>query len=110
MPYQDPAGDCVAWCWNASAAPTSLTAGSINADVSVNSTAGFSMGRYTGIGGTDRSIEHGLSKTPEILIAETVSPPPATDLIFCLAVNSPICLAKAIEDLLNGGTSFKMPV
>ena len=57
----------VAWCWKAGGAPVSNTDGSITSQVSANTDAGFSIVSYTGTG-SDGSVGHGLSQTPEFFI------------------------------------------
>ena len=61
----------VAWCWRAGAGTTSInTDGSIDSVVSVNQDAGFSIVSYTGNGGNNTTIGHGLGKKPGLIIVK----------------------------------------
>ena len=62
----------VAWCWKAGGAASALNTGSINASVSANTAAGFSIVKYTGIGNTAGTIAHGLGKAPELIIVKDI--------------------------------------
>ena len=67
--------DYVAWCWKAGGAAVANTSGSINSQVSVNQTAGFSIVSYTGNNTAGATIGHGLGKKPSfIIVKETYSP------------------------------------
>jgi len=58
----------VAWNWKANAGSTSSnTSGTITSTVQANTDAGFSIGTYTGVGGTS-TIGHGLNVAPEFFI------------------------------------------
>jgi hypothetical protein len=60
----------VAWQWRASnAAGVTNTAGSITSTVSANTTAGFSVVTYTGVGGSGTTtVGHGLGVSPSMVI------------------------------------------
>ena len=65
----------VGWCWKGgNTSGVSNTDGSITSTVSANTTSGFSIVTYTGIGGngtgTTGSIGHGLGTTPAMLIVK----------------------------------------
>jgi len=66
----------VAWNWKANGSGSSNTDGSINATVSANTDAGFSIINWTkeGSSGT-KTVGHGLSKAPEIIIFKEVDDP-----------------------------------
>ena len=55
------------WNWKANGSGVSNTNGTITSTVSANQDAGFSIVSYTG-NGSDATIGHGLSSTPELLI------------------------------------------
>ena len=59
----------VAWCWKAGGAAVANTDGSINSQVSVNQTAGFSIVSYTGTGNVG-NVGHGLGKRPKVVIVK----------------------------------------
>ena len=61
----------VAWNWLANGAGVSNTAGSISSTVSANTTAGFSIVSYAGAQGSNFTIGHGLSVTPNIVFAKS---------------------------------------
>ena len=59
------------WCWKANGQGSSNTDGNINTTyTSVNTTAGFSISTYTGNGGSNQSLGHGLGATPKIYICK----------------------------------------
>ena len=60
------------WNWLASNTTASNTDGSINSTVSVNTTAGFSIVKYTGTG-ANASIGHGLGSAPKVIIIKGLS-------------------------------------
>jgi len=64
----------VAWAWKADDnEPTINTEGSIDSLVSANANAGFSIVKYTGNNtGSNQTIGHGLSATPEIIILKAL--------------------------------------
>ena len=60
--------DYVAWCWKAGGTAVSNTDGSITAQVSANTEAGFSIMTWTGNGYISGStIGHGLGKAPKMI-------------------------------------------
>jgi hypothetical protein len=58
-----------AWNWKANGAGSSNSDGSITATVSANATAGFSIVKYTGAGGT-QTVGHGLGAIPEVVMVK----------------------------------------
>ena len=63
----------VAWNWKANAGTTSSnTDGSITSTVQANTTAGFSIGTYTGTG-ADATVGHGLGVTPDMIFVKCIS-------------------------------------
>ena len=54
----------VAWNWKANGAGSSNTDGDITSTVSANTTAGFSIVKYTGNGSNDQRVGHGLGARP----------------------------------------------
>ena len=58
----------VTWNWKAGGAAVANTSGSISSQVSVNSTAGFSVVTYTGNGTSGATVGHGLGVTPSMVI------------------------------------------
>ena len=64
----------VAWCFNAGTGAAALNEqGSIDSNVKANQDAGFSIVKYTGNGNSSATVGHGLSSTPELLIAKSTS-------------------------------------
>ena len=58
----------VAWQWQAAVGNNvTNTAGSVNSTVSANTTAGFSIVTYTGPGGSNGTIGHGLGSIPSMI-------------------------------------------
>jgi len=62
----------VGWQWKAGGAAVTNTAGSITASVSANTTAGFSIVRWTGTG-SNGSVGHGLGVAPKMIFVKDVS-------------------------------------
>jgi len=59
----------ISWNWKANGQGSSNTDGSINtAYTSVNSTAGFSISKYTGTGSAGATFGHGLGVAPKVVI------------------------------------------
>jgi hypothetical protein len=65
------------WNWKANGAGSANTDGSINSTVSANTTAGFSIVKYTGAGGngtgTTSTVGHGLGAKPKMIIVKSLS-------------------------------------
>jgi hypothetical protein len=61
----------VAWNWLAGGPTTATnTSGSIDTEVTANTTAGFSIISYTGDNGASATLGHGLSQAPELVIVK----------------------------------------
>ena len=60
------------WNWKAGGTASSNTNGSITSSVSANTTAGFSVVKYTGTGGT-KTIGHGLNSAPEMILQKNTN-------------------------------------
>ena len=58
------------WCWDAGTSTVSNTAGSITSQVRANPTAGFSVVTWTGNGGTNATVGHGLGVAPQFISAK----------------------------------------
>ena len=59
----------ISWNWKANGQGSSNTDGTINtAYTSVNSTAGFSISKYTGTGSAGATFGHGLGVAPKVVI------------------------------------------
>ena len=61
----------VSWNWKANGSDSSNTDGSISSTVSANTTAGFSIVKYTSGQGSNFSIGHGLGVAPKVIIAKS---------------------------------------
>ena len=61
----------VAWCWKAGGTASSNTDGDIDSNVSASTDAGFSVFTYTGNGGTDQTVGHGLGAAPSACIVKS---------------------------------------
>ena len=71
--YNESGGNYVGWNWLAGSSPTGSanTDGSLNSTVSVNTTAGFSIVKYTaGNSGAVSTIGHGLNAVPKVIIVK----------------------------------------
>ena len=64
----------VSWNWLAGGGQGSAnTAGGINSTVSVNTTSGFSIVKYTGNGSLGSTVGHGLSAVPQVIITKRLT-------------------------------------
>lgn len=70
--YNENASTYVAWAWDAGIDTVVNTAGSISANVRVNTTAGISIVSYTGTQAT-ATVGHGLGVAPKLIIAKSRS-------------------------------------
>ena len=67
----DSSDDFVAWQWKCNGGTTSSNSnGDITSTVQTNSTAGFSIGTYTGDADNTHSVGHGLGATPAWIIVK----------------------------------------
>ena len=69
----DNTGSHVAWSWKAGGSASSNTDGSITSTVSANTTAGFSIVKFTASGSGDQTIGHGLGVKPKMVITKVTS-------------------------------------
>ena len=60
------------WNWKANGTGVANTAGSINSTVSVNTTSGFSIVKYTGTGSA-ATVGHGLGVKPDMIFSKAYS-------------------------------------
>ena len=63
----------VAFCWNGGSSAVAEEAGSINASVRANTTAGFSNLSYVGNATAGATVEHGLNAVPQWMIIKRTS-------------------------------------
>ena len=68
----DAGNGMVSWNWKANGAGSSNTDGSITSTVSANTTAGFSIVKYTG-NGSDQTVGHGLGVAPSMIIIKCLT-------------------------------------
>ena len=66
-PFGAGGGNYVGWSWKANGTGSANTDGTINSTVSVNTTAGFSISKFTGTG-ANATVGHGLGVAPKIVI------------------------------------------
>jgi len=69
----DPTGTHVAWQWKAGGTAVSNTAGSITSSVSANTTAGFSVVKFTSPASGSFTVGHGLNAVPNLIITKPTS-------------------------------------
>ena len=60
----------VGWAWKANGSGSSNGDGSVTSTVSNNSTANFSIVKYTGTGSGNSTVGHGLGVTPDMIICK----------------------------------------
>ena len=70
--YNTSGHDYASWNWKAGGSASSNSNGSITSSVSVNTTAGFSIVKYTGTG-SNATIGHGLGVVPKMIIVKRLS-------------------------------------
>ena len=63
----------VSWNWKAGGSASSNSDGDISTNVSLNSTAGFSIVSYSGNGSSGQTVGHGLGVTPDVIITKNRS-------------------------------------
>jgi hypothetical protein len=79
--YATPAGNSVAWCWNAGGSPVTNNDGSVATQVSANTAAGFSVVTYSMATTTaGATFGHGLDQEPELIFHHN-TPGPAGEKI-----------------------------
>jgi hypothetical protein len=61
------------WNWKAGGAGVANAGGSISSTVSANTTAGFSIVKYTGTGVAGATVGHGLGVTPKMIITKQLT-------------------------------------
>ena len=66
-------GNMASWNWKAGGAGSSNTSGGINSTVSVNTTSGFSIVKYTGNGSSGSTVGHGLGSVPQMIITKRLT-------------------------------------
>ena len=59
----------ISWNWRAGGTASANTSGSINSTVSVNTTSGFSIVKWTGTG-ANATVGHGLNAVPKMIIVK----------------------------------------
>ena len=62
----------ISWSWKARGLPTINNDGTIASIVSANQNAGFSIVKYTGDGGSSKTIGHGLTTQPNLVIFKRI--------------------------------------
>ena len=62
--------DYIAWCWKAGGAASSNNTGSLNASVSANTEAGFSIVSFNSGSAGNQTIAHGLGEVPKFIICK----------------------------------------
>ena len=62
----------VGWQWRANGTGSTNTDGSITSTVSANTTAGFSIVKYTGTG-SNATVGHGLGSVPKVMFVKRIS-------------------------------------
>ena len=71
--YNASSGAIVAWCWKANGSGSSDTTGTINSTgTSANTTAGFSIVKYSSGGGSG-TVGHGLGSVPKVMFYKPLS-------------------------------------
>jgi hypothetical protein len=71
--YVAPSGSSVGWAWKAGTSSSTNTAGTVSATVSVNPSAGISMGTFTVPASGSFTVGHGLGVAPKFIIAKAIN-------------------------------------
>tara|TARA_Y100000389_G_scaffold121012_1_gene118389 strand:- start:2157 stop:4478 length:2322 start_codon:yes stop_codon:yes gene_type:complete len=84
-------GTYVAWVWKGGGDAVSNTDGNITSQVSANQGAGFSIVKWTSTGSntSTKTVGHGLSSTPEMIILKNVSSSTASWRVYHNNIPSP---------------------
>ena len=106
----------VAWNWKAGGSGSANTDGSINtSSTSVNTTAGFSISKYTGNATNGATVGHGLGAVPDMIIGKDLGDTSSwgvwhkdlTNAGYRLALSS--TAAQSDDSALFGGSSRTAP-
>ena len=62
----------LSWNWKANGSGSANTDGDINLLLSANTTAGFSIVKYTGNGSNDQRVGHGLGASTSYLVYKKI--------------------------------------
>ena len=62
--------DYVSWVWNGGGSTSTNTNGNIQSTLRASPASGFSIVKYTGVGGSPKSIGHGLNSAPGLVIVK----------------------------------------
>ena len=94
----------VSWNWLAGGTASSNTDGDITSTVSANTTAGFSIVKYTGSSTNPSTVGHGLGTTPSMIIVKNTSTSGRDWVIWHKSLGG----ASSTDDLLVFTTSAKI--
>ena len=100
-------GNFVAWNWKANGAGSSNTDGSISSTVSVNSTSGFSIVKYTGNQTSGATVGHGLGSVPKMIMIKNLNDAESW-VVHVGALNDPekVLFLNGTDAETNSSTSF----
>jgi len=65
-------GQYVSWAWNAGSTTASNSDGDITSQVRASQSSGFSIVKYTGVGGSRKAIGHGLNNKPKFIFIKRI--------------------------------------
>ena len=65
-------GQYVSWAWNAGSTTASNSDGDITSQVRASQASGFSIVKYTGVGGSTKAIGHGLNNKPKFIFIKRI--------------------------------------
>jgi hypothetical protein len=95
------------WNWKANGSGSANTDGDINSTVSVNTTAGFSIVKYTGSGSV-ATIGHGLGVAPKLIIVKRLTGGTEAFPVDCRAASGTLYLNET-GSLQSYGNSTPFP-
>ena len=85
--YNNTGDTFASWTWKANGAGSANTVGDIDSTVSVNTTSGFSIVKYTGTGSAGDTVGHGLGVAPKMIIIKKLNSATGSDWFVYHASN-----------------------
>ena len=95
----------VGWFWKADGSASSNSNGSITSSVSANTTAGFSIVKYTGTGSAG-TIGHGLSSAPNVVIVKNLDDNSKGWPVLHTSLTNEYLELNSTNDAFSGSTYF----
>jgi hypothetical protein len=107
--YNTGSGTYIAWNWKANGAGSANTDGVINSTVSANTTAGFSIVKYSGSAVNNNTVGHGLSQAPELWITKCLTAASTDWETFFTVVDGSVDFMRLNTDAIDGDSGRTAP-